>query len=213
MPAGDRDPRPAGHDPGADEEPLVDRVAEVDRQERPRADVADGGEAGLQRLPRVHDRREGRVEGRVLELVDLVVPIGPRPEVRVAVDQAGQDGRARQVDDLGPVGDRRPPRPARPALIRSPSITMTTVAAVAVARAVEEAAGLDDDGPGRRAVSQASAAEEQGGDEQEVQSGTARVLGVGWIPATFERTDPPSGMRTGAPPRASRRRPRLRVVK
>ena len=59
MPAGDRDPRPAGDDPGADEEPLVDRVAEVDRQEWPRADVADGREPGLQGLPGVQDRREG----------------------------------------------------------------------------------------------------------------------------------------------------------
>ena len=106
VPAGHGDARAAGDDARPDDDTLADRVAQVHRQERPRADVAHGGETRVQRGLGIHHRRKARVIRRVLELVDLVEPIGPAAQVRVAVDQSRQHDRVAQIDHLGAGGNR-----------------------------------------------------------------------------------------------------------
>ncbi len=66
--AGDRNARAAGHDSRADQIAFVDRIAQVDRQKRIGAHVANRGESGFQCLARIDHAGEGVVEGRVLEV-------------------------------------------------------------------------------------------------------------------------------------------------
>src|SRR5947199_6173 len=82
--------------------------AAVDREEGLAPAVSHGGEARLDRPRRVQDCREGVLERRDLEPEDLVEPVRARTEVGVAVDQAGEDGRAREVKHPRPLGDRDP---------------------------------------------------------------------------------------------------------
>ena len=138
-----RDARPAGDDPGADQETLADRSPQVDGQKRLSPEVADRGEARLDGGLGVLDRGEGTVERGVLEPVDLVVAVGARGDVRVAVDQAGQDPDARQVDDIGAVGDRDF-RGRAHALDPLALDQDHLIGAERIAGAVEQAAGLDD---------------------------------------------------------------------
>ena len=142
VPARDRNPRSAGHDPRARDETLVDRRAQVDRQERPAADVADRGEARVERDLRVLHRGEGALKRRVLEFGDLFIAVGARADVGVGVDQPRQHGRLREIDHgrafgLLHLAGRTDGRD---------SITLDDdhlVGAQGVARAVEEPAGLD----------------------------------------------------------------------
>ena len=99
--AGDGDARAGGDDARPGDEAGVDVVAQVDREEGRRAYVADGGEAGLERLLRVDDAGDGGVEGRVDEVVDLVVAVGAAAQVGVAVDQAGKNVFLGKVENLG----------------------------------------------------------------------------------------------------------------
>ena len=60
------------------------------------------------------------VNGRVLELVDLVEAIGPAAQVRVAIDQARQHDGVRQVDRWSRRRGSTLPSAGPTALIRSP---------------------------------------------------------------------------------------------
>ena len=70
-----------------------------------RAHVADGGEARLQRLSGVGDLHHAPESVAVLQAV-VAADLGQAVDVGVHVDQTRQQGRARQVDDLGPGRDR-----------------------------------------------------------------------------------------------------------
>ena len=75
---------------------VADRWADISAT----AAIADGGEPGLQNVRRVAGRFESVELNALLELelpdVGLVAVIG---EVRVGVDQARHDGKARDIDD------------------------------------------------------------------------------------------------------------------
>ncbi len=87
---------------------LVDRLlqADIGIAGALGAKVAFGGKAGHQGRLGLGDRASGAQGQRFVQ--DLVVPagfvIGMQEEVAVALDQAGQHGLARQVDDFGPGG-------------------------------------------------------------------------------------------------------------
>src|SRR5262249_5515539 len=132
-----------GDDARADEEALADRGPQVDGQERLAPEVADRGEARPEGGLGVLDGREGALEGRILEPVDLVVAIGARTNMGMAVDQARKDPGFGQVDDVGPVRDADLPRGTH-ALDPLTLDQDRLVPAEGVARAVEQAAGLDD---------------------------------------------------------------------
>ena len=91
MTAGDGERRAGGDDARAGDEAFVDGVAEVDGHEGTGADVADGGETGVEGSLGVDDAGVGGGEGSVLEGVDGVVLVGSGAEVYVAVDEAGED--------------------------------------------------------------------------------------------------------------------------
>ncbi len=75
---GDGNAGTAGHYARAHQITFIDRVAQIHRQKRIRAHVAHRGKTGFQRLARIEDGGKGVVEGRVLEVVDFVVPVGAR---------------------------------------------------------------------------------------------------------------------------------------
>ncbi len=139
--AGDEHPRP-GHAAG------VDGIAQRNvGQPTVGADVANGGEPGHQRRPRVlrADQR-GRLR-RGLERqceVGVLTRIG---EVRVQVDQAGKDRVTRPVDPLGAVR-RRPTRfyPRDPLVLRQDAAAGGEFAGPYV----EQPAGLDVERAGLR---------------------------------------------------------------
>ena len=89
---------------------LVDGVAQVDVDVRPRrAHVAGRGEAGHQRRSRVHRAVDGGASGRGGEQRRLPVGADLVGQVRVQVDEAGEHGRRAQIDDLiGGHAGRRP---------------------------------------------------------------------------------------------------------
>src|SRR5262249_43394105 len=99
--AGDADAGAGGDDARAGEIALVDQVAQVGGEERLRADVANGGEARLQRAAGVHHRGHRRRQGRGLEGPDVLESVGPGLEVDVGVDQAGEHRRAGEIDHRG----------------------------------------------------------------------------------------------------------------
>src|SRR6202022_2469554 len=102
VPAGDRDARPARHDARSRELTFGDRVAQVSGKERRRAQVAHGGEAGLQRGPRVAHRADGGAQRAVAELQNRRVLVGAGAEVDVAVDESRQQGGVAEIDHLRP---------------------------------------------------------------------------------------------------------------
>ena len=69
-----------------------------------RADVADRGEPGLERAPRVDRRPHGGIDRAQRHRADDRVRGAFAGDVRVGVDQARHHGGARQVDDLGSGG-------------------------------------------------------------------------------------------------------------
>ena len=77
----------------------VDVLAQIDRRESWRADVADGGKAGIEGQFGVDYAGDGGVEGRVGEGQDFVVAVGAGGEVSMAVDEAGEDIVGREVED------------------------------------------------------------------------------------------------------------------
>jgi hypothetical protein len=84
---------------------LVDRLAQAHVVELGRADVANGGEAGLQGDLGVAGLDHAPEGVAVLQAV-VAADLGDAVEMDVHVDQARQQGRARQVDHLGPGRNR-----------------------------------------------------------------------------------------------------------
>src|SRR4051812_13655966 len=101
--AGDGNAGAAGDDPRPDDETLADGIPKIYRQERERADVANRGEAGFEGLAGVHDAGECTLERSVFEIVDLVIAIGARSEVGMAIDQAGEQRSRPEINDLGAI--------------------------------------------------------------------------------------------------------------
>ena len=91
-----------GDDARADGIAIVDRLLEADVVAIGRADVADGGEAGVEHGAGIADR--GHAEEGIGKFQPAIAADVGRPvEVDVHVDQAGDEGAARQVDvaDVG----------------------------------------------------------------------------------------------------------------
>ena len=108
--AGGRRDRGAGVDDARADRPAAgDGVAEAEGDAVVRAEVADRGEAGVERLARVPGRLVGAQRHAVGEVGELALDPGPvGVEMDVAVDQAGQHEAVGKVDQ-----PRRPPAPAR----------------------------------------------------------------------------------------------------
>ena len=107
-------------DPGAGDVAAIDRIAERHVHEVGRPDVADSGEARLQCTPGVDRCQDRGVDRTSAEAVLVAAPFPG--DVGMAIDQAGQHGRAAQVDDLGAAGMGSP---APTAVMRSPSTRIT----------------------------------------------------------------------------------------
>ena len=106
--AGDGDVGSGDEHARADDVAFGDGVAESDVVERAvDADVAHGGEAGVESHARVGDGLEGHFGGGVHELVARIDVAGVRAvgEVGVAVDEAGEDGGVGEVDGFCGGGD------------------------------------------------------------------------------------------------------------
>jgi len=102
-PAARGDVGPSDGHPRAGDDSFLDRVAQSHVHENaPRAHVAHGGEAGEERDPRVAGadvglpRRGAFQRGRGARRLHFV------HQVRMAVDEAGQDGEAREIDEARP---------------------------------------------------------------------------------------------------------------
>src|SRR4029077_7210719 len=98
MTAGDRNARSTGYSAGSRNQAFVDQIPEIDGEKRRRANITHAGKTGFQRLARVDHRGKRALEWRVLEAIDLVVTVGPRAEMGVAIDQAGQDRGVRKIN-------------------------------------------------------------------------------------------------------------------
>ena len=105
MAADDRDGRAGGEDSRARDEPFGGGPAKREADQRRRAEVADGGEAGERGDAGVLDAEQGHPFVAVDRLVAKVAA-GIAGEMDVHVDQAGQHGLARQVDEPGAGGRR-----------------------------------------------------------------------------------------------------------
>ena len=91
--------------PRPDDVAPVDRVAQGAVGERPeRPEVADGREAGLDRLPSMTDADQDFLRGRGRRRGDECC-LDVTDEVGVRIDQAGHHAQSRQVDDGDPVRD------------------------------------------------------------------------------------------------------------
>ena len=99
--SGDGDARAAGDDARAGNQAVVDGVAQIDGEKRRGADIANGSESGFESFARVDHGEESVVEGCVLEAIDLVVAIGASAEMRVAIDESGEDGGLGKIDHGG----------------------------------------------------------------------------------------------------------------
>ena len=93
-------PRP-GDDAG------VDGFAQRHVDELAGADIPDRGEAGFERSAGVEMRLDRGVDRAAAEQALVVVPGIAAGDVGMAVDQAGQQGGAAQVDDRGAGRDRQ----------------------------------------------------------------------------------------------------------
>ena len=99
VPAGRADRLARAEDARARHHAAVDRVAQGDRGIFAVAEIAHGGEAGLERAPGVDGAGDG-VVGRVhAELVAVGRLAELHGQVGVAIDQAGQAGHAGMIDD------------------------------------------------------------------------------------------------------------------
>jgi hypothetical protein len=103
----------SGHlHPRTRDDPLVDRLPEVNVGVSGsfRLDVADRGETLFQRPSRIHRGQDGPVFRRLLQQLRVVIGPGDvslQEDVRVRVDQPGEAGATREVDDLGSLGHGR----------------------------------------------------------------------------------------------------------
>ena len=107
---------------GTNDQPFVNRIAQIHREEGMGTDIPDRGETRLQSLARMNHRSEGMVEGRVRESVKLIITVGAHPQVRMAIDQPGQDRGFREINDLAPrwnLGARRRPHFLNPTVANS----------------------------------------------------------------------------------------------
>src|SRR5437660_6345893 len=102
MPPGNGDSWSASHNPRTNGETLINRVAKIDSEKRRRAHITHGREARFQSSASIAHGKEGMSKGSVLEVVNLVVAIRARRQMRVAVNQAGQHGGMREIDDARP---------------------------------------------------------------------------------------------------------------
>ena len=152
----------------AGDDALVDRLLEPDVgiARALGAEVALGGEAGLERLVGVDHGAGGAQRERLVQ--HLIVPLGlvvrVEEEVRMALDHAGHQGRARKVDRARAGGsgevraDRRDPVALdqhRPAFMRCRIDP------------VEHPRGAEEEGVGERRRGRAEA-EQQGGERAKV---------------------------------------------
>ena len=168
MAAGDGEGRPGGDDARAGDEPGVDVLAEIDGEKGGGADVAHGGEAGLERGAGVADAEDGVVTVGVVEVVNGIVAIGAAGEMGVAVDEAGKDEVVGEIDDGGTGGDGEGGvfDRADAVAFEDKRDVLTVVAGVAV----EEVAGFDV-GEGGRGGERA----ERGGGDQEREGSEERT--------------------------------------
>jgi hypothetical protein len=110
--AGGRDGVPGRDHPGALEPAEVDGLLEGDvEQQAPglheQAQVAHGGEPGLQRAPGVGHRPQGAQGRVVLHRVERAAMVRPaQQQVDLHVHQARQQGEVAQVDHRGVAGHR-----------------------------------------------------------------------------------------------------------
>src|ERR1051326_4689825 len=105
VPAGNRDARPAGYDTRSGNQAFIDGVAQINGQKWKRAHIAHAGKAGFQRLARVYDSGKRALKRRVLEVIDFVVTVSARAQMRVAIDQAGKHRGVRKVNHGGACWD------------------------------------------------------------------------------------------------------------
>ena len=110
---------------GPTRKPSLIESRRVDGQKRPRTDVAYRREASFERRSGVLHGGKGAVVGRIFELVNVVEPVGPAAQVRVAIDQSGQDRGRGKVDHRCAAGIETDASGST-ALMRSPSIVITT---------------------------------------------------------------------------------------
>ncbi len=101
--AGGRRDRGAGVDDARADRPAArDRVAQAQSDAVVGAEVADRGEAGVERLARVPRRFVGAQRDAVGDVGELALDAGPvGVEMDVAVDQPGQDEAVGKVDQPG----------------------------------------------------------------------------------------------------------------
>ena len=135
--------RPASTIRGATISPRGGGVADGEGGAAAVAEVADGGEAGLERLAGIGERAQGlrrRVLGHLLDQAAIAAGVGI--EMDVAVDQAGQDEAVRKVDQAR-ARRAAATRPSRTSTIRPPAIDDRRRAARRPAGPVEQPAGMD----------------------------------------------------------------------
>ena len=104
MAAGGAERGAAGDDARAGQRAFVDRALQSEVDVVVRADIADGGEAGVERALGVDVRCGGLVDGAFAEniLVEILRLAG---DVRVAVDETRQQRDVAEVDDLRAGGE------------------------------------------------------------------------------------------------------------
>jgi len=95
--AGDGNSRPTGHDARSRDQSFIDGIAQIYRQKRQRAHITHTGKTGLQRFARIHHGSKGALERRVLEIVDFIVAISPRAQMRVAINQSRKNAGVRKT--------------------------------------------------------------------------------------------------------------------
>ena len=111
MPAGGAD-RMSGHQHSRTNDlPLADRVPQANVDELVSADVADGGKAGEQRSARAPDAGERPLRNRELEVVDaILLPVYGllHGQMRMRIEETGQQGSVSKIEHLRPRRNRRP---------------------------------------------------------------------------------------------------------
>ncbi len=135
------------HHPRTRRPACVDRVAQRDVDEGAVvADVAHAGEPGAQRRACVAHAGHRLLRAGAREQLGVALPaVDLAHEVGVTVDQAGQQRRARQVEDVASVGASCA---ATTAAIRSPSTTTARFVSRSPVDDVEQPIGTDDEGAG-----------------------------------------------------------------
>ena len=102
--AGHADCRTGGDDVGAGKLPRADRIAQIDGERARRAEIAHGGDAGLERAARVLRARIGTLGGIRLDEDAHRVRLAAAFEMGVRVDETGNE--ATRLDDPRTLGER-----------------------------------------------------------------------------------------------------------